>query len=195
MSNSTLSTNHLSKEILENVNPDPKFQDHKNVMLKICENMVQRLEDVGLEFARCRESCTTFESDSVPSFDTESERICISDVKFLHVIFRTCITDHLQDFWILLDTLKCVTSQFEQKLKVVSNDISSSCGEKTENLESIQFETPILKKKITGLTEKIEEQNRSFENHVAEKYKKIEELKRIKALSEASLKDVVNEIV
>lgn len=88
-----------------------------------------------------------------------------------------------------------MTSQFEQKLRVVSNDISSSCDEKTENLESIKFEIPILKMKITDLTEKIEEQNLSFENHVAEKYKKIEELKRIKALSEASLKDVVNEIV
>lgn len=94
MSNSTLNTN-LSKEILEHENPDLKFQDHRNIILKICDNMVQKLEDVGLGFARCRESCTTFESDSVLSFDTESERICFSDVNSFHVFFRTCITDHL----------------------------------------------------------------------------------------------------
>lgn len=96
----------------------------------------------------------------------------------------------LQDFWVFLDTLKGVTSQFERKV----NRIFCLTATNDDRKELIK-EVPILEEKVASLTEQLEIQNKKFETSVAEKYRQIEELQRIKALTKASMKSTINEIV
>lgn len=66
-----------------NLRDDFELQHQMGITLKICSKMLSQLEEVGLEFVRCRKSCTTCGSDLTLTSSSTEEPNYFSDVNLI----------------------------------------------------------------------------------------------------------------